>query len=160
MKAVKDMAYNFQSQKYLPHSLHESKRRFYLCAQGQFVTTQACLEQFQNLVDVIEHSGGSIRHDKGIEKIIATERGKNLSTMTSSMKEELKRDAQGRYLVIACFLLGADRSRFGRRLIENLDFLQGQNNYPTTASYCCISSSHQLEAARVTESCAPNRACQ
>ena len=110
LKAIKDMAYNFQSQKYLPHSLHESNRRIYLCAQGWFATTQVCLEQFQNLVDVIEHSGGSIRHDQGIKKIIATERGKNLSTMTSSMREELKRDVQGRCLVAIAFLLGADRS--------------------------------------------------
>jgi len=47
---------------------------------------------------------GMIQESK---KILATERGKNLSTMTSSMREEIKRDAQGQYLAVA-FLLGAD----------------------------------------------------
>ena len=45
---------------------------------------------------------------------------------------ELKHTTQVRYLAVA-FLLGADRSRYGR-LIEDLenDFLQGRNNFPTT----------------------------
>ena len=103
LKAIKDMAYNFQSQKYLPHSLHESNRRIYLCAQGWFATTQVCLEQFQNLVDVIEHSGRSVRHDPGIKKILATEQGKNLSTMTSFMREEIKRDSHGWYPLLLLF---------------------------------------------------------
>ena len=59
IKAIKNVAFNFQSQKYLPHSLHESKRRFYLSQQGKHSTTQAYLEQFQNAVDVIGYSGGS-----------------------------------------------------------------------------------------------------
>jgi hypothetical protein len=53
LKAIKDLVYNFQNQKYLPHALHESKRRFYLCAQSKFAMTSTYLEQFQNTVDVM-----------------------------------------------------------------------------------------------------------
>ena len=69
IKAIKNVVFNFQSQKYLPHSLHESKRRFYLSQQGKHSTTQAYLEQFQNAVDVIGHSGGSIGHNPRIKKL-------------------------------------------------------------------------------------------
>ena len=34
LKVIKDVNYNFQSQKYLPHSLYKSKCRFYMCIQG------------------------------------------------------------------------------------------------------------------------------
>ena len=35
LRMIKNLAFHFQSQKYLPHSLHESKRRFYLLTQKQ-----------------------------------------------------------------------------------------------------------------------------
>jgi hypothetical protein len=57
LKAIKDMVYNFQSRKYLPHALHKSKQRFYHCVQGRHTTTSTYMEQFQNIVGVIEHSG-------------------------------------------------------------------------------------------------------
>ena len=43
LKVIKDVNYNFQSQKDLPHSLHKSKRKFYMCVQGQNMTTQVYL---------------------------------------------------------------------------------------------------------------------
>lgn len=133
LKAIKALTYNFQSQKYLPHALHESKRRFYIHSQGQHVTTQAYLEQFQNIVDVIEHSGGGIGSEPGIDSIIAKEKGKQVNELTPADKSE----AQDRYLAVA-FILGSDRLRYGK-LIENLenDYLQGRNSYPQnlTASY-------------------------
>jgi hypothetical protein len=127
LKAIKNIVFQFQSQKYLPHALHESKRRFYQCHQSKYTTTAQYLEQFQNLVDVIEHSGGSIGVDGGTIKSVATERGIDLDTATDTTKALLKDVAQQRYLAVA-FLLGSDRTRFGR-LIENMenDFLQGTN---------------------------------
>ena len=50
LRAIKDITYNFQSQKHLPHSLYESKHRFYTLFQGRTTTTQAYLEQFQNMI--------------------------------------------------------------------------------------------------------------
>ena len=61
LKAKKNMAFNFQSQKYLPQSICESIKRFYYMTQGKYMNTQVYLEQFQNMVvDVIEHTGGTI----------------------------------------------------------------------------------------------------
>jgi hypothetical protein len=54
----KDQSFNFQSQKKLHHALHESTQRFYLLQQGRHITVQHYLEQFQNAVDVLEHSEG------------------------------------------------------------------------------------------------------
>ena len=134
LRSIKDMSFNFQSQKYVPHSLHEAKRHFYMCSQGKFSTTQAYLEQLQNMVDVIEHSGGSVGHEPGILGAIAEELNIDLDTVMAAEGEHVCNTAQARYLAVA-FILGSDRSRYGR-LIENLenDYLQGQNNYPVTVT--------------------------
>ena len=80
IRAITDITYNFQSQKYLPHSLHKSKQRFYMLVQVRTTTTQAYLKQFQNMIDVIQHSGGSIHKDSGVEKMILGKKNKdNLS---------------------------------------------------------------------------------
>jgi hypothetical protein len=150
LKAIKDVVFNFQSQKYLPHALHESTRRFYLCQQARHVTTTTYLEQFQNVVDVVEHSGGGVGHHPGIVKQIAQEKGKAVGAVT----EEEKKEAQERYLAVA-FILGSDRSRFGR-LIEHLEnsYLQGQNLYPktVTAAYHLLTNWKQERPAQTLPS--------
>ena len=132
LQAIKNFCFNFQSQKYVPHSLHKTKRQFYLCSQGKDATTQSYFEKFLNVVDVIQHSRGTIGHEPGIELLIAEESKVDIELMTPAQREVLKGQAQERYLV-AAFLLGSDRTRYGR-LIENLknDYLQGQDNYPKT----------------------------
>ena len=113
---------------YLPHALHESKRRFFIHSQARHTTTPLYLEQFQNIVDVIEHSGGGIGVEPGIEALVAEQKGKTVAELTVADKNQAKE----LYLAVA-FLLGSDRSRYGK-LIENLEneYLQGMNNYPKT----------------------------
>ncbi len=41
-----------------PHSMCESLRHFYTMGQGRHMTTQVHLEQFQNMVDAVTHTGG------------------------------------------------------------------------------------------------------
>jgi hypothetical protein len=119
LKAIKGLMYNFQSQKYLPHALHESKRRFYLCSQGQHTTASTYLEQYQNIVDVIEHTRGLIGNDPGILEALATKKGTaDLAAIAVTDLALLQKEAHEQYLA-AAFLLGADRTRF-RRLIEGL----------------------------------------
>jgi hypothetical protein len=90
------------------------------------------LEQFQNIVDVIEHSGGSVGNEPGIMKLLATEKKMVMSTITQAERAEIKKEAQEQYLA-AAFMLGSNRNRYGK-LIESLenDYLQGCNNYPKT----------------------------
>lgn len=112
LRAIKTMSFSFQSQKYLPHALHDIKRRFYTCSQGKMNTTQAYLEQFQNIVDAIHHSGGSVGQEPGIEMAIAEELGVEIDDLPKDERNDIKKQAQERYLAVA-FLLGSDRTRFG-----------------------------------------------
>ena len=58
LRMIRDIAFNLQSQKYEPLSIHESIHQFYLQHQDRHMTCQACLKQFTNSKDVIEHCGG------------------------------------------------------------------------------------------------------
>ncbi|KAI2493199.1 hypothetical protein MHU86_21348 [Fragilaria crotonensis] len=132
LKLVKGIAFQFQSQKYLPHALHEALKRYYNCSQGKFASAQAYLEHFQNVIAVVTESGGSIAGHEGIENIIIGEEGYDRESMTEAQANEVKDKTTARSTAMA-FLLGSDRSRYGR-LIEDLenDFLQGRNHYPGT----------------------------
>jgi hypothetical protein len=130
--AIKDLVFNFQSQKYLPQALHESARRFYSCRQGKQMTTQAYLELFQNTVDVIQHSGGAIGNHPGIVDMIMSCRGLTAALTSDAERAEVAKEAQDEYLAVA-FLLHADRTRYSSMLQDyKNDFLQGQDNYPKT----------------------------
>ena len=132
LKAIKNLVYNFQSQKYLSYALDESVRRFYLCTQGRHTTTSAYMEKFQNIVDVIEHSGGSIANHPGVLTQLAETKRVDIDLLSDENLLKLKKEAQEQNLAVA-FLLRADRVRYGR-LLEDLenDFLQGQDRYPKT----------------------------
>ena len=134
IKAVKSIAFQFQSQKYLSHALHESLKRYYNCAQGKFATTQAYLDHFKNVLEVVTTSGGSIAGHPGVENAIIAERGLVRDGMTVAQMVEVQSAVTDRSTAMG-FLLGCDRSRYGR-LIEDLenDYLQGHNNYPATVS--------------------------
>jgi hypothetical protein len=131
---LKGISFHLQSQKYLSHSIHEALKRYYNCAQGRYATTQAYMEHFQNVIDVVTTSGGSIAGHSGVEDaIIADMPGKETKeTLTDAQLKKVQEDTAARSTAIA-LLLGCDRSRYGK-LIKDLenDFLQGRNNYPTT----------------------------
>jgi hypothetical protein len=65
LKNIRTVMYNFQSQKYGPMALHESKRQFYVILQDKHMTVTVYLERFQNGVEVIKHCGGTIGVDPG-----------------------------------------------------------------------------------------------
>jgi hypothetical protein len=132
LKTIKNITYRYQSQKYIPHSLFESKKRFYTQFQGRTMTTQQYHVQFQNAVDVIKHSGGNIGDDLGVEQMVLGTRDKD--SLTAAEKRNLADDVEQRSLAVA-FILCADRLRFGK-LVEDMEnnYLQGNNKYPTTVS--------------------------
>jgi Reverse transcriptase (RNA-dependent DNA polymerase)/Zinc knuckle len=125
LKIIKGIAFNFQNQKYLPHAVHEAKRRFFMQVQGKHMSAQEYLTQFNNHVDVLKHVGAVIGPDTSIAQELA---GGGTKTVSATHNKE----ATERYLAVA-FLLGADRIRYGK-LIEDMEnsYLQGQNNYPKT----------------------------
>ncbi len=134
LKNIKTIMYNFQSQKYGPLGLHESKRRFYLMSQDKHMTVTIYLERFQNSVEVIDHCGGTIGLDPGL--VDATMRSaKPMMTRDTATAEQLlaaEKYTKEQYLACA-FLMGSDRHRYGK-LIEDLenDFTQRRDNYPKT----------------------------
>jgi hypothetical protein len=135
LRAIKNLCFNLHhSQKYVGHAIHESKRRFYQCTQGKHMTTQAYLEAFRNTIDVIEHTGGSIGHEPGLNEYVATRNNIDYDHMDAAEEEDVQNESHERYLAVA-FILGADKLRYGR-LLESLEnnFLQGQNRYPATVT--------------------------
>ena len=132
IKTIKNITYQYQSQKYVPHSLFEAKKRYYMQYQGRTTTVQQFHVQFLNTVDVVKHSGGNIADDVGVEKMILGNRDKE--KMTKAELKALASDVEERSLAVA-FMLTADRLRFGK-LIEDTEnsFLQGTNKYPVTVN--------------------------
>jgi hypothetical protein len=92
------------------------------------------METFQNVIDVIEHSGGTVGNEPGIVEGIAAHQGLDMATVDSDQEAALNQAARQHYLAVA-FIFNSDRNRFGR-LLENLenDFLLGDDNYPKTVT--------------------------
>jgi hypothetical protein len=128
LKLIKDVAYNYQVQRYVPQALHEAKKQFYNCHQLRNQSIQAHFEYFQNQVDVITHVGGIIGNNLALISKIA----KDLSKEVEELSDRDKDKAQDEFLATA-FLNGADFSHCGRLLdrLQN-DYLQGQDGYPKT----------------------------
>jgi hypothetical protein len=134
LKNIKRIMYNFQSQKYGPLGLYESKRRFYLMSQEKHMTVTIYLERFQNSVEVIKHCGGIIGPDPGL--VDATIRSaKPMMTRDTETAEQLlaaEKYTKKQYLACA-FLMGSDQHQYGK-LIEDLenDYTQRRDNYTKT----------------------------
>jgi hypothetical protein len=140
LKTIKNITYRYQSQKYVPDSLFESKKRFYMQSQGKLSTAEYHT-QFMNLVAVIKHCGGSTWDDVGVEEMILRNEGKTSKVgMTKAEMKALAEDVEQRSLAVA-FIRCSDRLRFGK-LVEDMEnnYLQGNNKYPTTV----VAANHLL----------------
>ena len=128
LKTIKNITYNYQSQKYTPQAIHDAKRRFYQCYQPSNMTVQAYYERFINLIDVIDHIGGSIGYDPKMLEMVGVTNNKDVGDLT----EDERHSAREQYLAVA-FIFGSDRGRFSRLLdkLQN-DYLQGYDGYPKT----------------------------
>ena len=129
--AIKDLLFNVQEQKYVPLSIHLAKRHFFLLSQGRN-TVGEYYDQFKNQTDVLEHIGAGIGNDEAIMKQVLRSQGIDIDEATEAQEEAAETEGTQWYLALA-FLMGSDRSRFGRLLekLEN-DFTAGNDNYPKT----------------------------
>jgi hypothetical protein len=98
------------------------------------MTTQDYLKHFQNMVDVINHTGGVVGKLPGLEGKLLLLKGKTLAQMKIKERAALPLESQERYLAMA-FMLSANPSRYGRLLeeMEN-EYLKGTGNWPTTVT--------------------------
>ena len=129
--AIKDLMFNVQEQKYVPVSIHLAKRQFFLLSQGRN-TIGEYYEQFKNQTDVSTHIGAGIGDDEAIMKQVLRSQGIDVDNPMDAQEETAETEGIQWYLALA-FLMGSDRSRFGRLLekFEN-DFTAGNDNYPKT----------------------------
>ena len=129
--AIKDLMFNVQEQKYVPLSSHLAKRQFFLLSQGHN-TVGEYYDQFKNQTDVLSHIGAAIGDDTAIMKQVLRSQDINVDEATDVQEEAAATEGIQWYLALA-FLMGSDRSRFGR-LLEKLEnhFTAGNDNYPKT----------------------------
>ena len=127
--AIKDLLYNVQDRTYVPLSIHLAKQQFYLNSQGQSTSIAAYYEQFNNIIEMLEHCGASLGEDDGIITKVLEHHDIEPAGATATQKENTQIEAQEWYYGLA-FLMGADCVRFGRYLedLEN-DFTQGVDQY-------------------------------
>ena len=60
LAALRNEAFNFQSQKDQAQALHEAIRRFYLISQGRTDSCQVYMDRYDNGMRVIQHIGGKL----------------------------------------------------------------------------------------------------
>ncbi len=133
LRVIKDITHNFQSEKNPDQALHEAKRRYHMQYQDRSMGVTQYHDKFKNMVDVIEHCGGTIVDGMVLKntilKAIAAE---DLDGLITKKIEEIYEKEKERQMACA-FLLSADRTRFGR-LVEDLEnsYIEGNNRYPQT----------------------------
>ena len=130
LKEIKGIMLRFEGQRYIFLSLYDAHQHaYYHYRQGPDTSLSKYLEDFQGLIDVLEHYGGSIGHDDG------------LVAVTQGGTPEKKKQASRNKAVALAFLRQADRKRFGALWadLEN-QFSRGNDQYPTdlTAAYSML----------------------
>ena len=132
LNAIKDLMYNVQELKYIPLAIHLARRHFYSSFQQRHVDVAHYLEQFNNRVDILERCGAAPGEDPGTMRKVFEQEGIDPLTTDEGELQQVRNSAREWYLALA-FLMGADRTRFGRLLeaYEN-DFTQGVDRYPRT----------------------------
>jgi Reverse transcriptase (RNA-dependent DNA polymerase) len=127
---IRDITYVFQTQKYCGQSGFEAKKKFMNQVQGKTTTIKEHLTSFNNLVDVIEHCGGTFTDDTRMRAFVLE--GKDWDAMTKKEQTAIDKAVRGHALG-AAFILTSDRGRFGK-LIEDMenDYVEGRNRWPST----------------------------
>jgi hypothetical protein len=72
LKAINNITYNHQSQKYTLHNVFETKKRFFTKHQDRRMASNKFFTQSMNNIEVFEHNGGNVWSDKGAEDTILT----------------------------------------------------------------------------------------
>jgi hypothetical protein len=60
LRAINDITHNFESQNKLSQAFLEAKQQFCTPLQRKQVRTQAYIEQYRNIVDILKHSGAML----------------------------------------------------------------------------------------------------
>jgi hypothetical protein len=138
LKAIKGLAFKFDGEKELGMSLVEAMDKFYRFYQSKEMPNAQYLEKFNNIVDVIEHYGGTVAvHRKMTENYLALLTGGVYDPINwrnvYSDEQIAEATEKGKENILAkMFLVRADKGRYGGMLakLQN-DYITGRVNvYP------------------------------
>jgi hypothetical protein len=133
LKAIKGLTFRFDSKKEYEMSLVEAIDKLYQLYQEKNMPNTQFLEKFNNLIDVIEHFGGTIGlHKKMTEDILAQHSGGTYDSVNWKLAytvEQMKQATEkGKERFLArMFLSRVDRTRYSSMLIKlHNDYVTGQ----------------------------------
>ena len=125
LKLIRDIAFNYQGQKYLPHAISEALFNFWEFKQGT-LSTADYYDKFQNQLKVLEHVGANVSLHPGIVKAEVFDPEDPTDVELTRAKEKF---------LAATFILKSDRNRF-QKLIDDLENSNSagssHNIYPAT----------------------------
>lgn len=119
LKIIKDIAFDYQSQKYLAHAISDAVFKFWTFQQGNLPTTEY-YERFKNHLKVLEHVGANIADHPGLIKSEAFDPDDPTDIEIKKSKEKF---------IATTFILKSDPNRF-RKLVEDYENenLEGNNS--------------------------------
>ena len=131
LKSIRGIMLRFEGQRYVFLSHSDALQNLCHFRQGIEMSLSTYLEEFQNLVDVYEHYGGSIGASPGL-----------INAIKEGTDKEKTKAARNKTLALS-FLKGADRRRFGSLWtdLEN-QFSRNNDQYPSdlTEAYSMLVS--------------------
>ena len=135
LKSIKGIVFNFQAHKHPVVSIHEARQRLSRFRQKKLTVAQY-FEKFTNLVEQVEHCGGSVGNDPArLEAFMSVDHpGVDFKELQIDEQKLVLAKTKETYLSLA-ILLQSDYDRYGL-LIESLqnDYLQGTDKYPSTTT--------------------------
>jgi len=84
LKIIKNIAYNYLVQKYIPQSLYEAKKKFYAWHQLCHQSTQTYFKYFQHQVEDIDDINWSIGYDPILLNKIAKSLNEAIETLSEN----------------------------------------------------------------------------
>ena len=134
-KAIREVTYNYQSQKYQALQVHVMNTKIANIKQGKYQTPSTYLERFKSQVEVIEEGEGNIGFSPSMIKMELLKCNPPTDIETASMEqyEAACETAKQKYLAIT-FLTGATNKEHTHMMntLEN-NYLRGNHDaYPAT----------------------------
>jgi hypothetical protein len=150
LKAIKGLTFRFDSEKEYEMSLVEAIDKLYQMYQPKDMSNTQFLDKFNNLVDVIEHYGGSVGvHNKITEGILAKHTGGVYDSVNWKLAytddQVCQATKAGKEKILArMFLNRVDCTRYGSMLVKlHNDYVTGRRNvYPNdrTSAFALINN--------------------
>ena len=130
LKLVRVIAYNYESESYPFMAVVSAKKAYYTQVQKYYTTNKVFLDQFNNLQDVIEHSGRSVGNNDNLVIYTLNELNYDPDSSKNEQYQEAITKTKEAYET-AAHLSCLNGSRYQGLLDELANaYLNGRNKYP------------------------------